>query len=144
VPNQYGSNEDLMPKKSLALSKLDSLEHYFGQSGINVEDIAIIIGCQTFEKAEVVDPWRARYESGRRLFNPQRLHELGTQMFAINKWCMEASKGELIGFLFVLDNITTSVEMTSYTSSSKNCTNYVPSTLSTMGLPCIKIFFRYF
>jgi len=24
--------------------------------------------------------------------NPQHLHELGTQMFAINKWCMEASK----------------------------------------------------
>jgi len=30
VPNQYGSNEDLMPKKSLILSELDSLEHYFG------------------------------------------------------------------------------------------------------------------
>jgi len=30
VPNQYGLNEDLMPKKSLALSELDSLERYFG------------------------------------------------------------------------------------------------------------------
>jgi len=30
VPNQYGSNKDLMPKKSLALSELDSLERYFG------------------------------------------------------------------------------------------------------------------
>jgi len=50
VPNQYGSNEDLMPKKSLALSELDSLEHYFGQSGLNMEEIAAIIGCQTFEK----------------------------------------------------------------------------------------------
>ena len=37
VPNQYGSNEDLMPKKSLALSELDSLERYFGQSGLNME-----------------------------------------------------------------------------------------------------------
>jgi len=93
VPNQYVSNEDLMPKKSLALSELDSLEHYFGQSGLNIEDIAAIIGCQTFEKAEVVDQWRARYKPGRSLFNPQRLYELGTQMFAINKWCIEASKG---------------------------------------------------
>jgi len=59
-----------MPKKSLALSELDSLEHYFRQSGLNIEDIAAIIGCQTFEKAEVVDQWRARYEPGRSLFNP--------------------------------------------------------------------------
>ena len=29
VPNQYGSNEDLMPKQSLILSE-HSLEHYFG------------------------------------------------------------------------------------------------------------------
>ena len=96
-----------------------------------MEEIVAIIGCQTFEKAEVVDQWRARYEPGRSLFNPQRLHELGTQMFAVNKWCIEASKGEIIGFVFVLDNITTSVEMTSYTCSSKNCTNYVTSTLLT-------------
>jgi len=144
VPNQYGSNEDFMPKKSLALSELDSLDHYFGQSGLNIEDIAANIGCQTFEKAEVVDQWWARYEPGRSLFNPQHLHELGTQMFAINKWFMEASKGEIIGFLFVLDNITTSVEMTSYTCSSKNCTIYVTSTLSTMGLPCIKNLFFLF
>ena len=92
VPNQYGSNEVLMPKKSLVLSELDSLEHYFGQSRLNMEEIAAILGCQTFEKAEVVDQWRARYEPGRSLFDPQRLHELDTQMFAINKWCIEASK----------------------------------------------------
>jgi len=92
VPNQYGSNEDLMLKKSLILYELDSLEHYFGQSGLNIEDIATIVGCQTFEKAEVVDQWRTRYEPDRSLFNPQHLHELGTQIFAINKWCMEASK----------------------------------------------------
>ena len=36
--------------------------------------------------------WRARYEPGRSLFDPKRLHELGTQMFAIYKWCIEASK----------------------------------------------------
>jgi len=92
VPNQYGSNKDLMPKQSLILSKLDSLEHYFGQNGLNIKDIAAIAGCHTFEKAQVVDQWRARYEPGRSLINPQHLHELGTQMFAINKWCMEASK----------------------------------------------------
>ena len=84
VPNHYGSTEDLMPKKSIVLSELDSLEHYFGQSGLNIEDIAAIIRCQTFEKADVVDQWRARYEPGRSIFNPQRLHELDTQMFAIN------------------------------------------------------------
>ena len=92
APNQYGSNEDLMPKKFLALSELDSLERYFRQSGLNMEEIAAILGCQTFQKAEVVDQWRARYEPGRSLFEPQRLHELGTQMFAINKWCIETSK----------------------------------------------------
>ena len=55
VPNQYGSNEDLMPKQSLILSKLDSLEHYFGQSGLNIENIASIVGHHTFEKVEVID-----------------------------------------------------------------------------------------
>jgi len=58
VPNQYNSNEDLMSKQSLSLSELDSLEHYFGQSGLNIEDIAAIAGRNTFEKAEVVDQWR--------------------------------------------------------------------------------------
>jgi len=81
-----------MLKKSLILSELDSLENYFRQSGLNIEDIVAIVGCQTFEKAEVIDKWRARYEPGRSLMIPQHLHELGTQMFVINKWCMEASK----------------------------------------------------
>jgi len=45
VPNQYGSNEDLMAKQSLILSELDSLEHYFGQSSLNIKDIAAI--CHT-------------------------------------------------------------------------------------------------
>jgi len=40
-----------MPKQYLNLSELDSLEHYFGQSGLNIEDIAAIVGCYTFEKA---------------------------------------------------------------------------------------------
>ena len=43
MSNQYGSNKDLMPKKSLILSELDSLEHYFGQSGLNIEDIAPLL-----------------------------------------------------------------------------------------------------
>jgi len=44
-----------MPKQSLILSELDSLEHYFRQSGLNIEDIAAIAGCHTFEKAQIVD-----------------------------------------------------------------------------------------
>jgi len=92
VPNQYGSNEDLMPKQSLILCELDLLEHYFRQTCLNIKDIAVIAGRHTFDKAEVVDQWRARYEPGRSLMNPQYLYEIGTQIFAINKWCMEASK----------------------------------------------------
>jgi len=92
VPNQYGSNEDLMPKQSLILSEIDSLKHYFEHNGLNIEDIAAIAGHHTFEKAELVDQWRARYEPGKSLMNPQHLYELSTQMFTINKCCMEASK----------------------------------------------------
>jgi len=55
VPNQYSSNEDLMPKQSLILSELDLLEHYFGQSGLNIEDITAIAGRHRFEKVEIVD-----------------------------------------------------------------------------------------
>jgi len=57
----------------------------------HVSSIAAIVGRHTFKKAHIVDQWRARYEPGRSLTNPQHLHELGTQMFAINKWCIEAS-----------------------------------------------------
>ena len=67
-----------MPKQSFILFELDSLEHYFGQSGLNIEDIAVIAGRHTFEKAEVVDQWRARYDPDRSLMNPQHLHELST------------------------------------------------------------------
>jgi len=51
VTNQYGSNENLKPNQFLILSDLDSLEHYFGQSGLNIEDIAAIAGRHMFEKA---------------------------------------------------------------------------------------------
>ena len=43
-----------MLKQSLILSELDSLEHYFGQSDLNIEDMAAIARRHTFQKAEVV------------------------------------------------------------------------------------------
>ena len=46
-----------------------------------------------FLRAEVVDEWRRNFAPGRSLMNPKHLHVLETQMFAINNWCMEASKG---------------------------------------------------
>ena len=72
VPNQYGSNEDLMPKKSLAVSELDSLERYFGQSGLNMKEIAAIIGCQTFKKAEVKQFFDKFKEERKKRLNPEK------------------------------------------------------------------------
>jgi len=44
--------------------------------------------------------------------NPKHLHVLSMQMFAINNWCIEASKGGVDWILFKFETLTTSVVMT--------------------------------
>jgi hypothetical protein len=72
---------------------MDSLENYFIESGVLYSMIQNIATRLEFPQAEVVDEWRRNFAPGRSLMNPKHLHVLGTQMFAINSWCMEASKG---------------------------------------------------
>jgi hypothetical protein len=71
---------------------MDSLEKYFIENGLLYSMIQNIAARLEFPRAEVVDEWRRNFAPGRSLMNPKHLHVLGTQMFAINNWCMEASK----------------------------------------------------
>jgi hypothetical protein len=72
---------------------MDSLENYFIESGVLYSMIQNIATRLEFPQAEVVDEWRRNFAPGRSLMNLKHLHVLGMQMFAINNWCMEASKG---------------------------------------------------
>ena len=74
------------------MSEIDSLENYFIESGLPYSMIENIAAGLEFPRADIVDEWRRIFAPGRILINPKHLHVLGTQMFAINNWCIEASK----------------------------------------------------
>jgi len=74
---------------------MDSLENYFIESGLPYCTIENIIVGLEFPRADIVDEWRRNFASGRSLMNPKHLHVLGTQMFAVNNWCIKAFKGRV-------------------------------------------------
>jgi len=93
LPNQYGSNVGRVHRKSGDTTFSDyEIENYFLESGLPFETIVGIAAGLEFPRAEVVDEWRRNFEPGRSLMNPKHLHVLGTQMYALNNWCMEASR----------------------------------------------------
>jgi len=79
VADQYGSNVGVVQRKSgePTLSKMDSLENYFIESGLPYSTIENIIVGLEFPRAEVVDEWRRNFAPGRSLMNPKHLHVLG-------------------------------------------------------------------
>ena len=95
VADQYGSNMSVVQTKSgePTLSEMNSIENYFIESGLPYSTSENIAAGQEFPRAKVVDEKRRNFTPGKSLMNPKHLHVLGTQMFAINSWCMEASKG---------------------------------------------------
>ena len=95
MADQYGLNVGIIQRKfgEPTLPEMDSLENYFIESGLPYSMIENIAAGLKFPRAEVVDEWRRNFTLGKSQMNPKHLHVLGTQMFAINSWCMEASKG---------------------------------------------------
>jgi hypothetical protein len=102
VADQYGSNVDVIQRKygEPTLFEIDSLENYFIESGLSYSMIENIVVGLEFPRADVVDEWRRNFAPGRSLMNPKHLHVLSTQIFAINNWCMEASK-DGVDWIFV-------------------------------------------
>jgi hypothetical protein len=52
-----------------------------------------MFGDGNIESVAEVDIWKKKFVLGQSLYNPQTLGDLGTQMYMLNKWYMQASTG---------------------------------------------------
>ena len=84
VPNEYGSNLNILEVG------LDGFHQFYKDTGL---DLVAVLAQVPY--APEVDPYR-KYKQGQSLYNPKKLGELGTQMYLLNQWYMEASKGRQI------------------------------------------------
>ena len=90
VANEYGSNiEVYRPDNSREVSVQD-LNAFFEDTGLTLDQLTGKAPIQNLE----VDTWKT-YKYGKSLYNPAALNELGTQMYLLNKWYMQAcGRGE--------------------------------------------------
>ena len=85
VSNQYGSNLDLLgiPGGQIVLDQLDD---FFKEIGLDINQM--LLGGD-IPSAQQVNTWKI-FEHGKSLYNLAALSDLGTQMYLLNKWYMEA------------------------------------------------------
>ena len=57
-----------------------------------------MFGDENIKSAAEVDIWKKKFVLGQSLYNPQALSDLGTQMYLLNNWYMQASTG---GYFYV-------------------------------------------
>ena len=69
---------------------LDRLGEFIEETGL---DLYQMFGDGNIESATEVDIWKKNFVLGQSLYNPQALGDLGTQMYLLNKWYMQASTG---------------------------------------------------
>jgi hypothetical protein len=71
---------------------LDHLGEFIEETGL---DLYQMFGHGNIESAQEVDFWQKKFVLGQSLYNPEALGDLGTQMYLLNKWYMQASaKGD--------------------------------------------------
>ena len=99
---------------------------FFEDTGLTLDQLMGKAPIQNLE----VDTWKT-YKFDKSLYNPAALNELGTKMYLLNKWYMQACGRVSSGSLSYLETIITSMAMTSYILVSKNCINYTTWTLWT-------------
>jgi hypothetical protein len=51
-----------------------------------------MFGHGNIESAQEVELWKKKIVLGQSLYNPEALGDLGTHMYLLNKWYMQASK----------------------------------------------------
>jgi len=86
ITNQYGSNQKMMEKPIDKEIDLMELAQFYHDQGLDIGDI--------FPPAPTVDTWQ-KFEVGKSLWNPDTMSKLGTQMYLLNKWYLEAcGRGE--------------------------------------------------
>ena len=91
VSNEYGSNLGLMHQTNIPPDvDLDHLGEFIEEAGL---DLYQMFGDRNIESAAEVDIWKKKLVLGQSLYNPQALGDLGTQMYLLNKWYMQASTG---------------------------------------------------
>jgi hypothetical protein len=87
IGNEYGSNIDVLDQQIPADLKIEELEIFFAETGLS---LAQMIAGAPIESAPQIDHWQKEYTYGKSLYNPAALSKLGTQMYMLNKWYMEA------------------------------------------------------
>ena len=81
VGNQYGSNLGLVPDDY-------DLGQFFEDTGLTAHQL--FDANAYIESAPEVDHWQKKFVHGQSLCNPEALRRLGTQMFALHEWYMQA------------------------------------------------------
>jgi hypothetical protein len=84
VPNEYGSNLNLLDE----VGGYEEFLRFYQDTGL---DLAQVLA--EGPSASEVDPYK-KFELGRSLYNLEKLGELGTQMYLLNRWYMSALKGD--------------------------------------------------
>ena len=90
VPNEYGSNLNLVAE----VGGYESFLWFYEETGLNLAEVLA-----EGPYAPEVDPYK-KFVPGQSLYNPEKLGELGTQMYLLNGWYMSASDAGQI-YLFV-------------------------------------------
>jgi hypothetical protein len=88
IGNEYGSNIDLLqiPQDDGPVDLVQLCNFYATTCGVDIADMV-------FATAPVVSSWE-KYEHGRSLWDPEKLNDLGTQMYALNNWYLDACARE--------------------------------------------------
>ena len=90
VANEYGSNIEVYRPDNSGEVSVQDLNVFFEQTGLTLDQVMGKAPIQNLE----VDTWKT-YKFGKSLYNPAALNELGTQMYLLNKWYMQAcGRGE--------------------------------------------------
>jgi hypothetical protein len=89
VRNEFGSNNKLWD--ILESMKLPTgIDFDFGELAQECAKVGIDI-VDYLEPAQVVDIWH-KYEHGRSLWNPDKYKDMGTRMYELNQWYLDACK----------------------------------------------------
>jgi hypothetical protein len=86
IGNDYGSNMNVLEQISGNVN-LDQLDEFFAKIGLSISQM---LGGAPIESASEVDHWKKEYVYSKSLYNPEKLRELRTQMYLVNKWYMAA------------------------------------------------------
>ena len=90
VANEYGSNIEVYRPDNSGEVSVQALNTFFQDTGLTLDQLTGKAPIQNLE----VDTWKT-YKYGKSLYNPAALNELGTQMYLLNKWYMQAcGRGE--------------------------------------------------